>query len=153
MEHQYIAQNQGKYTVAALLAGFVLLTVLSNFLIPAPLARQVAVFVYVIAATYVTIRHVLTSFRYVLTEQNFSVTKLLSGYDTLLADIPAKELLSVSREKHTKGHVDNLTVNLFSSDTCIVTYREGKYIRNVKIECDEALFSKLLQMTEKQEDA
>ncbi len=150
MELKYIAQNQGKHSFAALLGGFILLTILSNLLIPSPLARQITVFLYVIAASYLTIRYVLTSFCYVLTEQSFSVTKLLSGRDTLLADVAVKDILSVSRQKgkEIKGHVDHMTVNLFSSDTCIVTYREGKHIRHIKIECDEALLSALLQITE-----
>ncbi len=153
MELKYTAQNQGKHSFAVLLGGFILLTILSNLLIPAPLARQIAVFLYVIAASYLTIRYLLTSFCYMLTKQSFSVTKLLSNRDTLLTEVPLKNLLSVSRLKESKGHVDNMTVNLFSSETCIVTYREGKYIRRMKIECDENLFSALTEAVKKQGNA
>ena len=115
-----------------------------NF-IPYPIVKQLAVFVYAVFVVYYIIRYVITTFSYTLINRQFVIIKSVSKHDTPLVDIPVDNILMIYRagqkckEKYQARHVDNMTASLFGGNNCIVVYKDGSYIRKMKIEANDNL--------------
>lgn len=147
---KYIVKNRHNFAVTFVVMLFLFIFLVAMLdtidIIPFPIVKQLSVFVYAVFVVYYIIRYVLTTFSYTLIDRQFVIIKSISRYhDTPLIDIPVENILLIYRagqkckKKGQRKHIDNMTVSPFPGNSCIIVYKDGKFIRKMRIEYNEDL--------------
>lgn len=149
---EYRTQKHSKMIpCAVMIAVLIILAAFSNIInTTMPFIKHGILLCYVVFMCWYILRFVTTEYIYKLSEDKIEFVKYQSKRETTVLEIAISDILYIGRKKNKTVKkqfpvmfAHNLTSDMFPKNSYIIVYRDGQYMRKIKIEATKMILMEL----------
>lgn len=149
---EYRTQKHSKILpCTAMIAVLIILIAISNLIKGGiPMVKHGILLCYAVFVCWYIVRFVATEYIYRLDDEKLTFIKFQSKRETEVLSIKISDIMFIGRRKNKKGRqqfpvmfASNLTSDMFPQNSYIIVYRDGQYMRKLKIEASKIILMEL----------